>query len=290
MNATASSIFVSTACLGTSEPLLSRVSAFLEHGIQSIELGARVTTEGVSRIAFQLPPANYLVHNYFPPPLVPFVLNLASVSQEVRQRSLDLVSNALQLSAELNSSFYSVHAGFITDPTGFGSTSFLFPMPTSPLEEHRAMKRFITSLGYSLEKAQQSGVQLLVENNVCTPELRGKLLLQSAEEFLHLFNVLPSPNLGILVDTGHLNVTAHTLGFDRMAFVEQIAPFVKGFHIHDNDGTADLHQPVKPGSWVLEVLKRPEFAATPIIVESVFSTVEELHEHVGWLRKELGRE
>jgi sugar phosphate isomerase/epimerase len=283
-------VFVSTACLPRGQSLASCLSLYRSHELNAVELGAGVvvTEDCLSRLV-ELD-GQFLVHNYFPSPSESFVLNLASGDEGIRQRSLDFVSEALALTARLGAPFYSVHAGFITDPTSFGKTSFVFPMPVSPDEVQFAMDRFITTLEIVTDRAQRLGVQVLVENNVCSPELRDKLLLQTADEFLGLFGALRSPYLGMLLDTGHLNVTAHTLGFDRMSFVDQVAPYVRAFHVHDNDGTADTHQPVQPGSWVLDVLRRPEFAGLPIVVEARFEVVADLRRHVDWLKTELRRE
>jgi len=283
-------IFVSTACLPGVQPITSRISLYRSHGLDAIELGAGVSADKDSLSQVAEMKCRFLVHNYFPPPPDPFVLNLASGDAGIRQRSLDLVTEALALSARLAAPFYSVHAGFSTDPTSFGTTSFVFPMPASPDEAQLAIDRFIAALEIALDRAQHFGVQLLVENNVCPHELRGKLLLQTVDEFLALFRVLPSPHLGMLLDTGHLNVTANTLGFDRIAFVEKVASYVRAFHVHDNDGIADTHQPAQPGSWVLDVLRRPEFADLPIVVEAKFKTVSDIRRHVEWLKGELGRE
>jgi len=284
------SVFVSTACLLGVEPITSRISLYRSYGLNAIELGAGVSVDedGLSQIAGM--ECEFLVHSYFPPPSTPFVLNLASGDVSICQRSLDFVLEALALTARLSAPFYSVHAGFITDPTSFGTTSFVFPIPATLDEARSAMNRFTTSLKISLDWAERLGVGLLVENNVCSHALRGKLLLQTAEEFLALFDVMRSPHLGILLDTGHLNVTAHTLGFDRMTFVDQTTAYVRAIHIHDNDGTADTHQPVQPGSWVLGVLRRPEFAGLPIVVEAKFDSVIELRRHVHWLWEQLGRQ
>lgn len=283
----AHSIFVSTACLPRVQSITSRISLYRGHGLNAIELGGGVPgdKDRLSQVAGM--ECQFLVHNYFPPPPDPFVLNLASGDAGIREQSLDLVSEALALTARLGAHFYSVHAGFITDPTSFGTTSFIFPMPTSPDEAQFAMDRFTTALEIVIDRARQLGLQVLVENNACSPELRGKLLLQTADEFLTLFRVLPSAYLGILLDTGHLNVTAHTLGFDRMSFVGEVAPYIRAFHVHDNNGTVDSHQPVQPSSWVLDVLRRPEFADLPIVVEARFETVTDLCRHVDWLRTEL---
>jgi sugar phosphate isomerase/epimerase len=277
------SIFVSTACLPGVQPVTSRISLYRSHGLEAIELGAGVSADKDSLSQVVGMGCQFLVHNYFPPPPAPFVLNLASGDADIRRKSLDFVSEALALTASLGAPFYSVHAGFITDPASFGTTSFVFPMPASPDEAQSAMDRFITTLEIVTDRAQRLGVQVLVENNVCSPELRDKLLLQTADEFLELFGALRSPHLGMLLDIGHLNVTAHTLGFDRMSFVDQVAPYVRAFHVHDNDGMADTHQPVQPGSWVLDVLRRPEFARLPVIVEARFRSVADLRIHVDWL-------
>jgi sugar phosphate isomerase/epimerase len=266
------------------------MSLYQSYGLDAIELGAGLSADEYSLSQVAEMDCRCLVHNYFPPPLVPFVFNLASGDVKTREQSLNFVSKALALAAHLNAPFYSVHAGFITDPVSFGVTSFVFPMPASPDQAQFALGRFIKSLEIVLDRAQQLGVMLLVENNVCSNESRGRLLLQTAEEFLELFCVLQLPHLGLLLDTGHLNVTAHTLGFDRMTFLDQVATHVRALHVHDNDGINDTHQPIRPGSWVLDVLHRPEFVSLPIIIEAKFKTVTDLYQHVKWLRKELGRE
>lgn len=290
MKALEEKVFVSTGCLPRVQPLASRLSLYRRHGLNAIELGANVTTDGVDFSEIASMDFQFLLHNYFHPPTGPFVLNLASKDSGISSRSLHFVRDAISLSAYLGAPFYSVHAGFITDPTGFGSTGFIFPTPSSPNTAQEAMRQFIVSLKTMIEHAGQLGIGLLVENNVCPEELRGKLLLQTSHEFLRLFRSLPSPHLGILLDTGHLNVSAHTLGFDRMTFVNQVAPYVRAFHVHDNDGEADSHQPVRAGSWVLDMLRRPEFATLPIVVEAKFDTIDDLRRHVNWLRTELGHE
>ena len=283
-------IYVSTACLSTNANLWNTLRALRESRLIAVELGAcSGVQEDTDALAARLEQTGleFLVHNYFPPPSRPFVLNLASADPAISQQSLEFVRRALALTARLRAPFYSVHAGFITDPTGFDKASFVLPMPASSGDAQLALDRFIAALRIALDWAQHLGVQLLIENNVCSEELRGKLLLQTADEFLELFHVLPSPHLGMLLDTGHLNVTAHTLGFDRMTVVDQVAPYVRAFHVHDNNGTADAHQPVQPGSWVLDVLHRPEFTGLPIVVEAKFDDVTGLRRHIDWLKDEL---
>jgi len=286
-NSETSEFFVSTACIPIRESLISRITSYRQCGLDAIELGAGVFVSGEDLAQIAELQCNFLIHNYFPPPQEPFVLNLASQDEDIRQRSLELVFKALDLTAQLGAPFYSVHAGFITDPASFGTTSFVFPIPTSSSEKQVAIARFKASLEKVLSRAQELGLQVLVENNVCTEDLRGKLLFQTADEILGVFHDLSLSNLGLLLDTGHLNVTAHTFGFDRRRFVERVVPYVRAFHISDNGGVEDAGEPVREGSWVLDVLHRPEFVGLPVVVEAHFDTTSELYRYVAWLKEEL---
>ncbi len=283
------SVFVSSACLPYTQPIGSRISLYQQYGLNAIELGGRVSVTINNLSQINRSKARFLIHNYFPPPRNTFVLNLASSNDNIRRRSLDMVLKAIDLAARIGAAFYSVHAGFITDPVSFDGTGFVFPSPQTPDEAELAMNRFVETMKTVVEYAEQSQVGILVENNMCSDQSRGKLLLQTAEDFLSLFSILQSSFLGLLLDTGHLNISAHVLQFDRTSFVEQMSPYIRAIHIHDNDGTADRHQPIGPNSWVIDVLRRPELSNIALIVEAKFDDVAGLSEHVNWLKNEIIR-
>ncbi|MEK7218324.1 MAG: sugar phosphate isomerase/epimerase family protein [Patescibacteria group bacterium] len=266
-----SSIYASTACLGGAQPLTDRLRLYRELGMEAVELGDKVTIEGACTSQL-LGPGPYLLHNYFPPPPEPFVLNLASVDARIRERSMALVRRALSLSAALGAPLYSVHAGFVTDPT----LAFIFPKPDRPDAGQEALRRFVESIRGLLPFAERAGVRLLVENNVCERHNMGTLLLQTTDEFQEFFGMIASPFLGILVDTGHLNVSAATYGFNRMEFIAVLAPYIGAFHLHDNDGSADQHRPVEEGSWITGVLRTPALQSLPWIMEAKFPNGEAL--------------
>ena len=264
------------------------LDAYRAAGIAAVELGAAdVDSDGDLVPRLRSLGLELLVHNYFPPPAEPFVLNLASADADLRRRSLDHVLRALDLTAALGAPFYSVHAGWITDPVGFDGTSFVLPPPESPDDERRALERFVAALELAIDRADALGVELLVENHVFTEADRGKLLLAEPADFPALFRRLEPRRLGLLIDTGHLNVTARTIGFDRLAFVDAVEPYVRAFHVHDNDGFADSHLPVGEGSWVLDVLARRELRASTVVVEARLEDASALAEHVAWLRSRL---
>jgi sugar phosphate isomerase/epimerase len=268
-------IFASTGCVRGE--FWDKLDRYRDAGLEDVELGTTTEPLGdglVDRLREHA--RRYVVHNYFPPPAESFVLNLASPDDDVRARSLRLVEHALETAAALGSPLYSVHAGFVSDPTGFDGRSFVF----APGGDAEAAKdRFREAIGAALDRARDLGVELLVENNVCTPETRGALLLQAPDEFEEL------TGFGILLDTGHLNVSATTLGFDRSEFVRRLGPRIRAFHLHDNDGSADRHEPAAAGSWAREAVRATD--AETIVVEALFANVEALRDHVEELRRDL---
>jgi sugar phosphate isomerase/epimerase len=271
-------VYSSTSCLvGEPESLRKRIGRYVDAGIDNIELGARVIDNvDISSLTEEFPTQRFLVHNYFPPPQEPFVLNIASGDPDIRQKSIDLVRNALDLSFDLGAPFYSLHGGFIVDPVGFDGQSFIFPDPDSSDAEHRAFDRFVSAVESLLCHSADTGVRLLIENNVCTTQHLGKLLFTGYKDFLALFEVSSGTSLGILLDTGHLNIAAHTLRSNRFECINFLSPYISAFHLHDNNGLLDQHRLPDEGSWVWSVLNRPEFAGLPVICEAEFSSLDEL--------------
>lgn len=273
-------IYASTACLGTCD-LWETLAAYRAAGLTAVELGATQVDAG-SDLAPRLRDTglDLAVHNYFPPPAEPFVLNLASPDEGIRRRSLELARTAIDLCTDIGAPFYSVHAGFILDPVGWEGGSFAFADP-EPGAADAALARYADAYAQLSRHGGERGVAVLVENNVCTPSLRGKLLLQTADEFAELRARVPET--AILLDTGHLNVSAHTFGFDPTEFVRALEPAVGAWHLHANDGSADSHDPAPPGWWAFELMSRPALRSTPIVVEARFADAEALAAYVSSL-------
>ena len=57
----------------------------------------------------------FQIHNYFPPPLKPFIINLASTDEGIRKLSLSHIFTAIKCCKKLNAKSYSFHAGFLCD-------------------------------------------------------------------------------------------------------------------------------------------------------------------------------
>lgn len=214
-------------------------------------------------------PIRYLVHNYFPPHEQPFVLNLASSDPEARERSLAHCRQAIDLSVELRAPFFSVHAGFAfkAKPEHLGRPVTQVPRVT--LEQ--AHETFVRSLKELCAYASRRCVRLAVENNVIHPFnlVNGRNLVSlcaTAEEILRTYAEVGASNLGILIDVGHLKVTATSLGFDRHAFLDRVAPHVVAFHLSDNNGLADQNRPFDEQAWFLP--RMADFPNATMVLEA----------------------
>jgi sugar phosphate isomerase/epimerase len=287
-------VYASTACLARAFATLpAQLAAYTAGGLDHIELGWAPPLGPLA-----LPGglgdyrAQWLVHNYFPAPAEPFVLNLAAQHAPTLRRSREFAAAAIRLAAAAGAPFYSVHCGFLAE---FGPGTLGHPLRYDEICDYeRGYATFVESLRLLLATAAAAGIRLLIEPNVVAPFnlVDGRnllLMLATPPEFHRLRADVPDPRLGVLLDLGHLRVTAATLGFDRLEFIEAVAPAVGAFHLHDNDGTADQHRPIAPESWTLAVLRQPHFTSLPIVVEAKFERVEALAEHCIWLKNSLNR-
>ena len=244
------SVFVSTGSFAM-RPAIA-VGILLDAGIRDIELSGGVAHEGLhDSVLTHRDHANLQVHNYFPPADPPFVFNLASVDEQIRHRTLTCMKEAIALSAMLGAERYGVHAGFLVDPP----VSFLGrtwkSLDKAVLSVAQGL--FVESIIELQAHAKRTGIELLIENNVLTTGTRDEggdevLLMASPEQICDLMAQLPD-GVGLLMDVAHLKVTASTLGFDPVAGLEVTSPFVRGYHLSDNDGMSDSNGGVTAESW-----------------------------------------
>jgi sugar phosphate isomerase/epimerase len=243
-------IFVSTG--GQSCSAAEAVEEFQTAGLVAIECSAgawavdlRERLRGASEgVALRL-------HNYFPPPQVPFVLNLGSLDDEVGRRSLEQAHTALEWSKELGSPVYSVHAGFRLDPS---------PTELGGMIRHRVlpdrdevMDCFLERVHTLARGAEQLGIRLLLENNVVSQvnlQAQGEdaFLMTTPLECEEVMHRTPD-NVGLLLDVAHLKVSANSLGYDPVEMFERCNDWVGAYHLSENDGESDTNEPVRKDSW-----------------------------------------
>lgn len=274
--------YVSTSCLPGEPNVFAILDAFAKAGLTHIELGSRSEyIPGITASQFRQDAVSFIVHHYFPPPREPLVVNLASQNDRILQRSRDHIKRSIAFCHDLGCGLYSFHAGFRADPDG----RFVFPGPEHACSYDAALRTFIESVREIDDHARQAGVRIAVENNVLARQnvVHGQnpyLLLCTADEFQDLWDAIPSPNLGLLLDLGHLKVTSHWLGFDRDDFVRKVKNKVFAIHIHENNGLEDQHLPLEEGSWCPEVLRKERLADLPIVLEVPVTSVQDIKRQI----------
>lgn len=278
--------YISTGAFRFNE--LSEIITFsINHGIDHIELSSGIPYQP-NLLAQVRETKNtqmkYLVHNYFPPAKEPFVLNLASPDEVIRIRSLDLCEAAIELAAELEAPFYSVHSGFTFDPRPdfLGKHEYkskIFLDAYIPYEQAYAI--FLKNVVHLTELARSRGLRLLIENNVVSPSYltednRDTLLMASADEIIRFVSDVDDPALGVLVDVGHVKVTATALNFRRERFIEALEPHIGAFHLSDNDGRFDQNLPFDEKAWFFPLLR--DIPDVPLVIEAYNLTWEQMEQ------------
>jgi len=216
----------------------------------------------------------FLVHNYFPAPKEPQVLNLTSSDAEGLQWSLSHCRRAIDLSVVVNGPFYSLHSGYIA-----ALKAHQLGRPDAQAEAFKdvaidreaAYQLMIQSVREVADYAATRGKSLVLENNVISPVYLAKapanpLLMTSAAEIVRFMGDIERDNVGFLIDMGHAKVSATALGFNAHDFLDQVAPYVSALHLSDNDGREDQNLPFDDSAWFYPRLK--DFRDMPWVIEA----------------------
>jgi sugar phosphate isomerase/epimerase len=270
-------IYVSSSCV-QSEKIGDSVKKLAQQGYKNIELsGGTQLYDQLEDDLLELQAKfnlNYLCHNYFPPPAKDFVLNLASLNQEIAQLSLDQVRTALRLSEKLVSNKYAFHAGFLIDIPllQVGKSVEKREM----FDAERALEQFKKNAQTISDEFPQ--IELYIENNVISNrnylnyDRFNPFFLTSAEG-LSLLDGLTAYKP--LIDVAHLKVSAITLDLDLELELERFMAKTDYVHISDNNGMADTNGPFKSSSEMFDLLSKYDFSNKTITLE-VYAQEDEL--------------
>lgn len=291
-------IYVSTICLGNENNVFRVLETYTKAGLRNIELNAAPTVTSFEYID-DLPPIkfkqynfNFIVHHLFPPLKEPFTSNLASQNPVILKRSKDQIKRSIEFCHSLGIGLFTFHGGFRFDPDNkrrFCENEVITPEDQAITLYERAFITLIESIDEINSYAQQMGVRVAIENRPLDRRRRFPMPCE-AEEIERLLQKIPSPNLGTLVDLGHVKVTSHWLNRDKYDFIDKVKNRVFAFHIHENNGYADEHKKLDETSWCFEVIGRKCFIGLPVILETAKPklTINEITQQVSLIEKILG--
>ena len=89
--------------------------------------------------------------------------------------------------------------------------------------------------------AEEPGVEIVLEN----------VLEQEPEWMTEILRAVDSPRLRLCLDVGHVNAYSPV---DAAQWLRRCAPWISHFHLHNNNGTRDAHDPLFRGSIPMEEL------------------------------------
>ncbi len=270
-------IYASTSCLKYPKNVLRVLEEYEKAGIKNVELGSvhdNFDIKELFRFNF-----NFTIHNYFPPPKVPFNFNLASINNSIRQRSIELAKAAIDLCCKIESPLYTFHAGFAVDPDKLGKRF----MRKNIVDRKLTISTFIESVKELITYAKKRGIRIAMEPNVVEEFnlVNGKnelLLFAEYPEIELLFTFIKNDEIGILLDLGHTAVTSHWLKYDKDYFVDQCSDKVVAIHLSNNNGLKDQHKSLTKECW--QVSKLDRFKNIPIILETMNLSVDQIKSNI----------
>jgi sugar phosphate isomerase/epimerase len=230
----------------------------LNAGINTIELsGGEYSETLLADLQAQRPDAFFQIHNYFPPPADPFVLNLGSLDTQVGERSVAHVEQALEWCVALGADRYSFHAGFLLDPK-VDELGKRIPS-RSLFDRDECIEVFVNRVTRLAEIADRLGISLMIENNVLSAKNAHEfsvnpLLMCDPQECHDIMKLLPS-SVKQLIDVAHLKVSAKSLNFDASTMFEVCHERIAGYHLSDNNGLEDSNKPFDEDAWFWPHLK-----------------------------------
>jgi sugar phosphate isomerase/epimerase len=165
-------------------------------------------------------------------------MNLAAQDEPIRERSMAVCKRAIDLCHKFGGRLYSFHPGFRVEET----LGFNFEMNGKDLVSYdAAFGKFARSTEDILAYAKSRGVKIALENLEHKNEA---YMMTRPEEFAHFQEIFPE--VGVLLDLGHLKIASNRLGFKVNDFLRTVKDSIREVHIHENDGEKDLHrEPLK---------------------------------------------
>ncbi len=251
-------IYVSTACINEKK-LNENLKIFNKLNIKNIELTGNISFEkNYKKILkyFKINHKfNFLIHNYFPIPKKPFMLNLGTENTYLNKKSVDNCLKAIDLCNQLKIKKFSVHAPFLVN---FKTSEAGKKIKERKISNKSKILKIFKKNFTLLKKYIDNDVKLYVENNVLSKEnfinfgKKNPLMLTSFKDFDDMRQEL---NFKPLLDVGHLKVSSKTLGLNFKEEFDNFSKYTDFIQVSDNNGLKDQNYKLKKNGMIFNKLK-----------------------------------
>jgi len=284
-------LYISTTFIPDNKPLYEALDYCNKAGIKSVEIGSNHCFEKNYDYLADYP-FSYLVHNYFPIPRESFVLNIASIDEHIRSRSIQHIRDAVDFCDSADIQLYTFHPGFFTDPSNSNNShkNYDFQWNENQLQNRnyeKAKYLMYRALDEVAAYSKSKNIRVAIETEGSLNK-KDHLLMQRPEEYEEFMENYSLSDIGINLNIGHLNLAANAFDFKRSDFIDLIQNYIAAMELSHNDGVEDQHQPLKPDGWYWDLIQDPrfenvykilEFRNTPIleIVKNIHIIQEKFH-------------
>ena len=223
-----------------------------KNGIDAFELSGGIFVEDIENKLKNISKQYKItLHNYFPPAKKAFVFNLASLDDQIFNKSMSHAKRSIDLSFLVGSKYFSFHAGYLIDPmvSELGETIIQHKINDREESKHIFIERVNELSCYAAKK----GVEILIENNVLSQNNyqefgHNPLLMVDQSETEEIIRKTDD-NVGLLIDVAHLKISANTLNFSPEKYLINFNDSVKAYHFSENLGLEDSNDLISNSSW-----------------------------------------
>lgn len=282
-------LFLSTTYLKDGTPLNEALNQCLEAGIKAVEIGSNHCFQDSYNYISQYP-FQYLIHNYFPIPKESFVLNIASINDRIRRKSISHIKKAINFCSEHGVKLYTFHPGFLTDPNGANKSdnNYDFQWDEKQLQNknYKMAKEYMyNSLDEAVKYAQSKKMTIAIETEGSLNN-NNHLLMQKPDEYLEFMGKYNENDIGINLNIGHLNLAANAFDFKRQNFVDLIQNYIVAMELSENDGVEDQHLPLQQESWYWDLIYDPRFEDVFKILEYRNTPISEIVKNIHMIKEQ----
>lgn len=268
-------IYVSSCCIRKNN-ITEIIRQLAESGVRNIELSGG--TDYHDRIEDDLVMLQriyglkYTCHAYFPPHQNPFVVNLASCNDKIYKQSIEHYVHCIDMLKRIKCSVLSIHAGFLIE---IGADEIGKKLSGKIVyDEEKAYDRFCTAYEKISKLCNENKISLFLENNVLNAENFKEFEYHNymmMTDYTSIMKMKEQLEFNLLLDLGHLHVSARTLGLNYTDECEKLKGYVKWIHLSENNGIFDEHKPLKENSEIVETFRKMYGPYMNVTLETVGS-------------------